>query len=66
MLTMVMNLSTCEKIGYSLEPIEAVVAAYAQNTRHDYNTWNYHKYVGLVVSGEITVACGDWCALLRT
>ena len=42
---------------------EAVIAAYAQSLG-DLATWEYAiKYAGRVIESELTVSCGDFCAL---
>jgi hypothetical protein len=62
--TQVMNLCTCETITYHCNPLQAVVAAYAQSCG-DWNTWEYQtRYAHLATYGEHTVACCDWCAML--
>lgn len=66
MSTVVRNLATGDKweAVYDLPPREAVRNAYAQYGRGDYNTWDYAKrYDHLVVEGNFTFACGDFCAL---
>jgi len=62
-LTMVMNLSTEKKIYYSLPAEDAVMAAYAQEEKRDWDTWQYEKYQPLRRYGQCTVSCGDWCAI---
>ena len=62
-LVTVHNLRTDEEKSYvGLRPVEAVVAAYAQE-RGDWNTWEYNKYHSQVISGQITFSIGDWCVL---
>lgn len=64
-MTTVRNLATDEERAYSLPPEEAVLAAYAQ-ARGDWATWEYpEKYGHLLIHGEMTVGCGDWCAFTR-
>lgn len=54
--------STREQTFVGVSPREAVIAAYAQS-RGDYSTWEYEgRYGGLVILGNLTVACGDFCA----
>lgn len=66
-ITRVLNLSTQQELIYTCTPIEAVMAAYAQVEKKDYNTWDYYvRYADLVVSGKHSVSCGDWCALLQS
>lgn len=36
------------KFEYSATPRSAVIAAYAQNEKKDFNTWDYAKYDALV------------------
>lgn len=44
------NLATAETLSYALPPDQAIVAAYAQVIRGDYNTWDYaRRYGGLAV-----------------
>lgn len=62
----VLNLATQETLVYQgIGPERAVIAAYAQS-RRDFNTWDYAKYAPLLVRGQRTISCGDWCALLPT
>jgi hypothetical protein len=62
--TVVRNLRTGEERHYSLLPRDAVIAAFAQGTEHDFNTWTYERAYGhRVQHGDRTVACGDWAAL---
>jgi hypothetical protein len=63
MTTRVINLANPkqERI-YSCSPRDAVTAAYAQE-RHDWNTWDYTKRYGhLVTEGKYSFCCGDWAA----
>lgn len=47
-MTDVLNLATGARIGYSLPPREAVIAAYAQGLG-DWNTWDYtRRYSSMV------------------
>lgn len=42
-----------------------MIAAFAQS-KGDYNTWDYErKYGSLVVEGKVSVACGDFSALIE-
>ena len=42
----------------------AVIAAYAQAECRDFNTADYErKYGDRVIEGNLTIACGDWCAM---
>lgn len=60
----VFNLATGKyQAIYTLNPREAVIAAYAQCTMKDWNTWEYEtKYGAMVIEGKHTAACGDFCA----
>jgi len=50
---------------YTLDPVDSVIAAYAQSLK-DFNTWDYRgKYFDALVWGTNTVACGDFIALLN-
>lgn len=64
-LTTVMQLGTGEYVGaWALPAEEAVVAAYAQLEKRDFNTWRYgEKYRGEVVFNRLTVRCGNYTAL---
>lgn len=48
---------------YTLAPREAVIAAYAQMMRRDWNTWDYEaKYGGMVRQTRHGWVCGSfWC-----
>jgi hypothetical protein len=72
----VVNLATGEERLYTLSPREAVIAAYAQGTKGDWNSFDYKRKYGKFVSpftgalittkvyeGRVSVAVGDWCAL---
>ena len=65
MAVTVVNLANPDsKLVYTCTPEEAVIAAYAQ-AHGDYCTWDYAtRYGHLVIRGERTVACGDFCALI--
>ena len=65
LLTSVMQLGTGELVGaWSLPPEEAVVAAYAQLERRDFNTWLYpEKYRASISSSGRTVSCGGYTAV---
>lgn len=54
------NMRTGEYAVYTLPPKEAVVCAYQQLTKRDYNTWNYDMLQ--VETGEFFYFCGDWAA----
>jgi hypothetical protein len=66
MLVTVVNLSNpSDTRHYTCSPREAVIAAHAQSLL-DWNTWDYEtKYGSLVVTGQHTIACGDFCVSLR-
>jgi len=52
-----------KQLCYMLPPKQAVIAAYAQNL-NDFSTWDYErKYDDLVVIGDKTIACGDYCTM---
>ena len=62
--TKVTDLATGSISYYSLPPRDAVIAAFAQNERNDWETWNYtQRYAGMVRQGNYTVTCGDFTAL---
>lgn len=67
MLTQVMDLRSGEYIAsYTLESIEAVIAAYAYFEQDDANTWQYEgRYYELLSVGRYSVTCGDYTALLQ-
>ena len=68
-MTSVFDLNAGEYSFYSLAPIEAVVAAYAQREKRDFNTWDYSRYRSLVTvadsskSGFSVVTCGNQTCL---
>lgn len=51
---------------YTLEPAQAVVAAHEQQTRGNYNTWDYPEPQAHpeFTQGSESVCCGDWAAML--
>lgn len=65
--TRVLNLATGQwGPYYTLDPRQAVVAAYEQQTRGNWNTWTYpspeaHPEFTLA---EVSCCCGDWAAML--
>ena len=66
MPTEVTNLSTGARVWYDMGPEEAVIHAYRQRTLKDSNWWDYDQRTPVkVYRGARTVACGDWCAVLR-
>ena len=48
------------KASYSCSPRQAVIAAYAQFDKKDFNTGDYKKYDELVVENKDFVTCGDF------
>ena len=69
-MTTVMDLRTGEFTTFSLSPKEAVVAAYAQAERKDWNTWGYeNRYAGMVKvapsarRGVLCITCGNQTCL---
>lgn len=63
-MTTVLELGTNVTQVFSCSPEEAVIAAHAQSQK-DFNTWDYQeRYGDRVVKGELSVACGDFAALL--
>lgn len=60
-MTTVFNLLTGEAVYFTLNPEEAVIAAYAQSHK-DFNTWNYQKYRSLVQRGTFYIFCGHFAA----
>lgn len=70
MITEVLDMNTGDKTTYTLNPFQAVIAAYAQRERQDYNTWDYHtKYSHLLTVAESArkgwevITCGNQTAL---
>lgn len=62
----VINLSTLEEHIYSHDnPRDAVITSYAfsKNDKHWWGFLSNGTYNHLLVEGEKTIACGDWCAL---
>jgi hypothetical protein len=62
-MTEVTNLATGETVVYALPPEQAVLHAYMQHTRGNWNWWEYPAMN--FVWGKHSVAVGDWCALIR-
>ena len=62
-LTLAFNLKTGEERWFTLPPEQAVVAAYASE-HGDGNTWEYTNKKYPVVTGQYSVACGDWASTL--
>jgi hypothetical protein len=62
MKTIVCQLGTNNEYIYTVPPEIAVVNAYYQYGKHDYNTWEYdYSLVRYSVSAR-TVYCGDFAA----
>lgn len=62
-LSRVVNLVSGEERFYSLEPREAVIAAYAQSLG-DNDTWLYeHHYGGFVFEGRFSFGIGSWACV---
>ncbi len=47
-MTNVLNLNTGRWTLFTLSPVDAVIAAYAQNEKLDFNTWTYDRYAHMV------------------
>lgn len=62
--TKVLNLSTNEELLYSLPPRQAVVAAFEQKIRHNYNIFTYDYSKAKISQSGKTVSCGDFCAIM--
>ena len=61
MLTTVHNLADLQfKASYSCTPRQAVIAAYAQFEKNDFNTGDYKKYESVVVETNDFIYCGDY------
>lgn len=61
----VYNLDNPDRIVYyaGITPAQAVMCAYAQMDRRDFNTWEYeNKYSSLVKESELMYFCGNWAA----
>jgi len=63
-MTTIFNLATGEERTYDLSPKSALIAAYNQ-TKGDYNTWNYNDKNYHFIEGEKTIALGDWCVIKK-
>lgn len=65
--TYVFNLNTGKYIAlYSCSPLYAVIAAYAQFEKKDFNTWDYYdRYGSEVVQNERVIACGNYSAIIN-
>jgi len=61
----VINLSTGREITYvGISPAKAVVCAYEQFTKGNFNTADYDFNQAVVSHSGKTVACGDFCAII--
>lgn len=59
-MTYVRHALTGDLFGYTLDPREAVIAAYAQEQR-DMSTWLYeHRYASKVAVTDGVYSCGHW------
>lgn len=67
MTTKVLNLATGEEILYSIPPERAVVAAYEQFARKNWNTWGYPEPGDhpQYVRTPKCHTCGDFTALAQ-
>jgi len=65
--TYVLNLDTGKYIAqYSCSPRDAVIAAYAQFEKKDFNTWDYNdRYGSEVLQTARVIACGSYSAMLN-
>lgn len=62
MKTIVYQLGTRKKYIYTLPPKIAVVCAYYQYGKHNYNTWEYDYSIAKYSVSARTVYCGDFAA----
>lgn len=62
MTTTVYQLGTDLELTYSLPPERAVVCAYYQHQRHDYNTTAYDWTLAKATPSGRTIVCGDFVA----
>lgn len=69
-MTSVFDLRTATYTDYTLSPREAVIAAYAQREKRDFNTWLYGDTYGHLVTiadsskpGLVCVSCGNQSCL---
>lgn len=60
----VVNLRTGTERTYSLEPKEALVAAYEQD-RHNWCTWMYGETELAIIEGNTTFSIADLCVMKR-
>jgi hypothetical protein len=63
MKTIVYQLGTENKFIYTLPPEKAVVNAYYQYAKNNFNTWEYDYSLVKCANGR-TVYCGDFAARL--
>ena len=61
-MTKVFRLGTDEVYHYPLPPEQAVVAAYLQIEKRNFNTWNYDYQHPLLKKGKHGWHCGDFSA----
>lgn len=61
-MTVVRNMHTSQELVYSIPPKEAVVAAYNQYQRNNWNTWTYLEGRAPVMEGKYGWSCGDFWA----
>ena len=67
----VFDLNTGTYTDYTLSPRDAVIAAYAQREKRNFNTWTYDQYRDLVQvidstkAGLTCVTCGNQAVLCR-
>ena len=62
MKTIVYQLGTRNKYIYTLPPEIAVVNAYYQHEKNNYNTWEYDYSMARYSVSAKTVYCGDFAA----
>ena len=62
MKTIVYQLGTNNKYIYTLPPEQAVVCAYYQYAKNNYNTWEYDYSLVRYSATVMTVYCGDFAA----
>lgn len=60
----VYNLTTGEVLTYSSSPEQAVVAAFEQS-RGNFNTWDYDFSKAVITTNGRTVYCGDFSAFMK-
>ena len=57
-MTIVTRIPTMEKTEYSCSPEKAVVAAYEQQVKNNWNSWEYDLRLAKVGRSGKTVYCG--------